>query len=76
MNWGRRIGSNFLNTKRVGLEDEPVYSADYPRMLPVKTCPFERGSGLVYIDQQLIHRPANPLLPDDLRKVVTYCSGP
>src|ERR1700756_658329 len=36
-------------------------------MLPVRTCPFERGSGLVDIDQQLIHRPANPLLPDDLR---------
>ena len=76
MNWGRYVGSHFLNMKRVWLEDEPIYSTNYPDVLPVKGCPFECRSALVDIDQQLIHRPANPFFPDDLGKIVTYCSRP
>jgi hypothetical protein len=40
-------------------------------MVPVKPRPFQRRRASVHINEQVVHRPAHPVFPDDLRKMAS-----
>src|SRR5262245_23037224 len=69
MDWGRGVATDFLNTHRLRLEDEPIYLAHDPGMLPRKPRPCQRRRAATTIHEQLVHRPASPLFPGYLRKI-------
>src|SRR4029453_1856764 len=74
----RCVGTDLLNTPGLRFEDEPIYPTNDLSMVPVKSCPFQRRCTSIHINESLVHRPAYPIFPDNLRKMAPDggCSGP
>src|SRR5215831_16708194 len=71
------VGPDFLNTPRLRLEDEPIHpTADDGGRVRDKFRPLQCCRAAVYINDQLVHRPAHPIFPDPCRKMAPDGSCP
>ena len=71
MDGSRCVGTHFLNTPCLRLEDKPIYPTNDLGMVPVKSRPFQRRRASLHINEQVVHCPAHPMVPDDLRKMAS-----
>jgi hypothetical protein len=69
MGGSRCVRTDLLNTPCLRLEDEPIDPTNDLGMVPVKSRPFQHRRASIHINEQVVHRPAHPLFPDDLRKI-------
>jgi hypothetical protein len=70
MEGSRCVGPVFLNTKRLWIEDEPIYPTDDLGRATDKRRPFQRRRASIHIREQLVYRKANPPFPDQRHKMV------
>src|SRR5215475_6493711 len=65
------VGTDFLHTPRLRLEDEPIHpTADDGGRMTDKLCPFQRCRASVGIRDELVYRPTHPIFPYSCRKMV------
>src|SRR5215510_7666845 len=69
MDGSRCVRTDLLNTPCLRFEDEPIYSTEDLSLVPVKPRPFQRRRTSIPINEQVIYRPAHPMVLDYLCKI-------